>query len=466
MKRILILCAFFQVVLSAAPPPPKPSPPPLPLPQPPPKPSPPPLPPPSPLPPPTPLPPPLPPKPPSPPAPLPPPPFPPAPPPRPPTTPAGTLYVYPPIGISTFTNNTAVSIAGQMYGNGNYVLSSSQAATKNTPFSQSNATFWGDLVAYNNIGPPAGWYTGTVTTTVSGTVYAGDWFQITMPYAIAIYNYIMVPRFNSPTCLNTRMPSVWVLAGSNTGTSWSLVDFQEYQSYTCSGLTFSPLSSDPYTTFRIIVQSVGFANVGDLGQFNIFSTQQFPLPPPSPPPPPPSPSPPPPPPPSPSPPPLPPPSPSPPPPPPSPRPPPPSPPPSPQPPPPVGTWTYSLEVNITFSYSTAQRWTTQTPLTLQKALTVFINPLFAAIVCQHQSIDQDLSVPNASITSTCVFTVSMPTDATQINAQLSTISGAAFASFNFPGYSALTGVTVSVITQGILSAGPTGLLLGTDSSWS
>ena len=294
-----------------------------------------------------------------------------------------TTYIYPPAPIGTtmyYPAGTSYAVSGLQYGTGNYILSCYGSAnlcgsqyTYNSqiygasPFAQgtNNRSWWGGVGGYNSGGVAGTGVSAGITLFTgnsvygSGTVY-GKWFQLQLPGAISLSSYQFIAAVSSPcsatgcTCYN-HLPTNWLVAGSNDGSTWYAVDYQS--SYTlssttaCGGLSFTPAdSTSTYSYFRLVVHAIGAAGYLDVGQWNLFSTVGLgqgasppplpptpppPLPPTSPSPPPsPSPSPPIPPRPSPSPPPPPPPSPSPPPPPPAP-PPPPSPSPSPPPPPPA-----------------------------------------------------------------------------------------------------------------------------------
>ncbi len=66
-----------------------------------------------------------------------------------------------------------------------------------------------------------GVYTGSESTTISGTVYLGEWLQIQLPYAINLVDYTIVSR---PGFETIQSPNTWVIAGSNNGTTWTLLD--------------------------------------------------------------------------------------------------------------------------------------------------------------------------------------------------------------------------------------------------
>jgi|688.fasta_scaffold01796_2 hypothetical protein len=79
-------------------------------------------------------------------------------------------------------------------------------------FSHSNA------LLYNQ---STGIYIGTVTTTVSGTAYLGEYIQLQLPSVITLNSYSLTCRTGY---LSSQCPNTWIIAGSNNGTTWTLID--------------------------------------------------------------------------------------------------------------------------------------------------------------------------------------------------------------------------------------------------
>jgi len=122
------------------------------------------------------------------------------------------------------------------------------------PFANTGA-FWnsGDGV-YNG----SGTYVGTVSTSFSNssviTAY-GEWIQIKLPYALLLTGYSMVPRSDF---YKYQFPKSWYLVGSNDGTTWYAIDYQNYA--TITNITYYSANSygnkNYYSYFRIIVLNI------------------------------------------------------------------------------------------------------------------------------------------------------------------------------------------------------------------
>jgi hypothetical protein len=99
-----------------------------------------------------------------------------------------------------------------------------------------------------------GIYVGTaVSTTISGSAYYGEWISIQMPFAIILTSYTIYNASSAPT----RSPNSFKIAGSNDGTTWTLVDTQTGQTSwynTATSLTFKPSTqTTAYSYYRLCV---------------------------------------------------------------------------------------------------------------------------------------------------------------------------------------------------------------------
>lgn len=123
-------------------------------------------------------------------------------------------------------------------------------------FDLSTATDWQSASTYAT---PTGFYTGTTTTVVGSTSYAGEWLQIQLPTAGALRHYTLRASMTSG---NLRTPRSYVVLGSMDGASWTLVDEQT------SVTNWSNLSSQRFTSrgpgarqsflyYRLVVRAVG-----------------------------------------------------------------------------------------------------------------------------------------------------------------------------------------------------------------
>ena len=78
---------------------------------------------------------------------------------------------------------------------------------------------WHSTVNYNTSN---GLYTGAVTTTVSGTSYAGDYLQLQAPNALPLTSFSIYPRQDG-NLWSVRSPRNFVMAGSNDNSTWYLL---------------------------------------------------------------------------------------------------------------------------------------------------------------------------------------------------------------------------------------------------
>eukprot|EP00798_Chlamydomonas_sp_ICE-L_P023684 gene23684-9224_t len=113
--------------------------------------------------------------------------------------------VYPPAAM---TNDTT-AFSGLTYGNGTYTVSMSTVYANGyetyRAFDSNTGTFSATGQFYN---VTTGAYTGTKSTTVSGTVYNGEWIQMQFPTSFTLKGYVIWALDN-----NTR-PMSWVMCGS------------------------------------------------------------------------------------------------------------------------------------------------------------------------------------------------------------------------------------------------------------
>jgi hypothetical protein len=176
----------------------------------------------------------------------------------------GKVQAWPP---APMTANTTV-ITGQAYGNGTYVASASSIVSSD----------WDAWEAFNqstNNDPHPGWhssyaiydattgvYLGTITTIVDGKLVSGEWLQLQLPTPIVLSSYTIQGRgdaggISALTHLR-RMPQSFILAGSNDGTTWTIVDDRENVYYTGFSTSFNIMNnSNAYLYYRIIGRLMG-----------------------------------------------------------------------------------------------------------------------------------------------------------------------------------------------------------------
>jgi len=186
---------------------------------------------------------------------------------------------YPPVSLSAAgtANPASVTLSGAPYGNGSYTYSgSSQYNTSEGVFALFNMS--GDQQYYTSAyAPPDSWngstgvYTGTTSTTVSGTAYAGGWVQLRLPYAIYPTGYKR--RWGN----TNRNETSHVFAGSNDGTTWTLLNSDTDLVYTTERSIKLNITSS-YSYFRLIARTINPANTYGLwsfAQLDIFGRQSL-----------------------------------------------------------------------------------------------------------------------------------------------------------------------------------------------
>jgi hypothetical protein len=177
---------------------------------------------------------------------------------------------FPPSALTS--NSTAIT------GYGTYIASAS-AQTVNEPvyraFDNNTGTYWGELSTYNSSGN----YTGSVSTTVSGVAYTGEWIQLQTPTSQPLVTFSLAGRQDQSLYLY-RSPNTIVVAGSNDGSTWTLIDsrsgIQTSTGYANFNTNQNNLNS--YTYFRLIVRTIGNSTAAgpggswiDISEWNLFT---------------------------------------------------------------------------------------------------------------------------------------------------------------------------------------------------
>lgn len=147
-------------------------------------------------------------------------------------------------------------MTNQSYGNGQYYASASSMFgivdmapwyTFNKDQTRASGYGWTSAGGYN----ASGVYAGTVTTTVSGTAYTGEWLQLQSPVPFVLSSYSFKARVDAT--YYTQFPGIFLVAGSNDGTTWSLIDTRNNVSVVSGGTyVYNVQSTTSYIYFRII----------------------------------------------------------------------------------------------------------------------------------------------------------------------------------------------------------------------
>lgn len=118
-----------------------------------------------------------------------------------------------------------------------------------------------------------GTYGGTTTTVVDGNDVLGEYVSITAPYAFALNAYSLVSsNYNgvSSPC------SGWVIAGSNDGQTYTMVDTVTDTPLPVDGYQlFNINNTSEYSTYIIIITSITYGfGAANIGTWNLYSIPQ------------------------------------------------------------------------------------------------------------------------------------------------------------------------------------------------
>lgn len=184
---------------------------------------------------------------------------------------------YPPAAL---TSNTT-TLSGLAYGNGIYRASGStevwpafRAFDKNVPPTTAGGATATNSWAGNSNYNSSGAYTGAISTTIDGSSYAGEWLQIQLPNSIVLTAY----QLNRGENGRTWNPSTFYLAGSNNGSTWSMLDSksgittaQWGVTGTNQAYTINLTNATAYSYYRIVVNKVQGLDFVLLGEVRLYT---------------------------------------------------------------------------------------------------------------------------------------------------------------------------------------------------
>ena len=163
-------------------------------------------------------------------------------------------------------NSFTQTLTGALY-TGVYVADCSSFFAGQEPWRCFDKNNYGSVwsIATGTYTSGSGAYTGSISTTISGSAYLGEWVQIKLPVGIFLTSYEIFK-------LNDRSPKTFKLAGSNDGTTWTIVDTQTgitSWAVSTASLTFTPSAqSTAFTYYRLIVNATNgadlFLTIGEL----------------------------------------------------------------------------------------------------------------------------------------------------------------------------------------------------------
>jgi hypothetical protein len=199
----------------------------------------------------------------------------------------GTAVVeYPPAALT----GVSTPISGRAYGNGTYVASASSFGSGleawksfNKVVSSVGADWSASAVRYSLT--DGAWNSGTTfQTTISSTVYNGEWISLQFPDARIVSSYIIQAINYTSGNYYLTTPYSWVLGGSNDGTTWTLVDsrssvayssYLQQQTFTCS----APASYLYYRLVATYIQPAAPDGLIRIGEWRLFGNPVYEYPP-------------------------------------------------------------------------------------------------------------------------------------------------------------------------------------------
>jgi len=111
--------------------------------------------------------------------------------------------------------------------------------------------------------------TGPTQTVVSSITYNGEWVQIRLPKKLRmIYYHIYKSIYN-----NAYFPKSWIIAGSDDGSTWTLVDSRTNQSMPSTYTQYAVNSAIQYQYYRMIITSIvggGGATATEVAEWELF----------------------------------------------------------------------------------------------------------------------------------------------------------------------------------------------------
>jgi hypothetical protein len=150
-----------------------------------------------------------------------------------------------------------------------------QAYQPYNAFDSSTTTYWHsmDSGTANTYNPTTGVYQGAIQTPVGSTVYRGEWIQIQFPPStihtpFRVVGMIIRPRGDPTNIWMVRSPRNFVLLGSQTGSTWTVI----YDNTLLTGendwknepktIYFPSPASSGYTYYRLVITRVGNVDSG------------------------------------------------------------------------------------------------------------------------------------------------------------------------------------------------------------
>jgi hypothetical protein len=145
--------------------------------------------------------------------------------------------------------------SGVNYGAGKYI---STASSTNSSYAVSGAfdknytNFWESAVSKYTASTGIAITSGATQTTVSSTVYNGEWLQLLLPKKLSMITY----RIYRGTVAAQYCPKSWVIAGSDNNSTWTFVDSRTNQSAPTNYNEYIVNSAVQYQYYRMIITSI------------------------------------------------------------------------------------------------------------------------------------------------------------------------------------------------------------------
>lgn len=145
--------------------------------------------------------------------------------------------------------------SGVNYGAGNYTYLASSTNSGNVvsrAFDKNYTNFWESAISKYTSATGIAITSGATQTTVSSIVYNGEWLQLLLPKKLSMINY----RIYRGTVDAQYCPKSWVIAGSDDGSTWILVNSQTNQSAPTNYNEYIVDSAIQYQYYRMIITSI------------------------------------------------------------------------------------------------------------------------------------------------------------------------------------------------------------------
>ena len=192
----------------------------------------------------------------------------------------------PPTDFSSNNFTVTGQTGSNAFKNGTYAASASSTTPNRLPwyaFNEIPPKFWQSQSAgfysqhpYNNADPVSEYQGGGTTATffttiIDGVGISGEYIQIQLPFQFLLQSYSLK---SGPNSVHKKI----YVAGSNNGTTWTMLDYQDISVAVASGeKTYTVINNNKYSYFRLVISQVFYYIVAQLTQWKLFGSLSLPL---------------------------------------------------------------------------------------------------------------------------------------------------------------------------------------------